>query len=120
MTIFYFGESWDAAMFDVPDDDSPPPVHCPTPIGVPCGSCKEAIADGDRGQMIPFVQEAAEGALTDVSMEPHHIECLWLNTVGHIEGICRCTGFAPSRHAREAILARLNRRRANAGLGPIW
>lgn len=117
MTTFYFGERWDAPMLNPPDDDSPPPVHCPTPVGEPCLFCKELIAMGDRGLIVgasmitvPIHHGAA----------PIHIECEMLGTIGHIYAVCPCTGFdTTSRASALELLRRMNVDRAKHGMGPL-
>lgn len=119
MTIFYFGERWDAPLLDVPDDGRPPPVHCPTPVGTPCVMCQAPIIEGDRGLLYAVgVIDGADVAELDT---PAHIECEMLHTVGHLWRVCTCWGWdITSIEARLEIVARMNVARAASGTRPLW
>lgn len=78
-----------------------------TPVGVMCLYCREVIADGDRGFVMPYVGDGADvrgcvvtlvrGAAGTGDTGPvavvEHRECLAAQTVGHTVGVCSCTGW---------------------------
>lgn len=82
----YFGEPWG-------------PINAgqeqvPTPVGVKCMSCVVPVQEGDAGIMMPFMGKTADGER--VAMQnPYHRECLAHDTIGHVYGVCRCTGHDP-------------------------
>lgn len=61
-----------------------------TPVGSVCVYCDEAIVEGDRGQLSPYLN--AEG---HVSITANHRECSFRAVMGplaHQEKRCRCFG----------------------------
>jgi len=59
-----------------------------TPIGVPCCQCERPIEEGDRGFIRPLVTE--KGLAKDVAI---HRGCNMATTIGHLLGLCTCTGW---------------------------
>jgi len=103
MTVMYFGERWDAAIFD--DGDV---RQVPTPVGEPCLYCREEIAEADRG----FIQTAFKSLAPE--QLPIHRECqlrMILGGLDHVEGRCEYIGHcnelqkAAGRTDREDALA---------------
>jgi hypothetical protein len=91
--MMYFGTPW-----DVPALDGATPVD--TPIGQPCLQCSEPIAAGDRGWLMPVLCESDPTANpTHAEFEPIHAECQLLSVIGHLYGVCRCTGWDTSTRA---------------------
>jgi hypothetical protein len=90
--------------------------HVPTPIGTPCLWCKEPIADGDGGDVMPFLAESGE-----VTQQPRHLECAIRSAAGgvfHQLGQCLCCGGdkdpdPPDMTPREAA-------RAAARVAGLW
>lgn len=101
-----FGQRWDA-----PVADDAPIVE--TPIGRPCLGCGEPIAEGDRGLMTVYVSES------EPSVEPFHAECQMLGIIGHVFGVCGCTGHDHSRASAMVLLDAVNARRATSGQPPL-
>lgn len=93
----WFGESWGAPMCE-PDE------HAPTPVGVLCFQCEEAVEEGDKGVLMRSGDEEIiarldpDGVMRKVEGEVYvaaHIECHLrsvLGSVAHIEGRCSCHG----------------------------
>ena len=109
----YFGEPWDAPLFD--DGGA---VQLPTPVGRPCLTCGEPVVEGDRGEIMPHLR--VEGGRPVATVEPIHAECGLLDAVGHEYGICHCTGYDTSaRSSALALLAVLDEQRAWAGMAPL-
>jgi hypothetical protein len=107
-TLVYFGERWDAPVFD--DTDA---RQFPTPVGEPCLLCEEAVVDGDRGFLRVVVRSIGPG-MTSTEMLPVHRECDLRNVVGgldHLQGRCQHTGHCnqlreqAGRSLREDALA---------------
>jgi hypothetical protein len=95
----FFGERWDAPAVE----DA---VQVPTPVGEVCQYCGEPIAAGDRG----WVRAPQVWA---------HTECEMLGIVGHLYGVCSCSGFDESRAAALVLLGRINAARATQGMRPL-
>lgn len=74
-------------------------ARVPTPIGQPCLQCNESIVEGDRGLMVAVYHSVFKS-----SVEPVHAECEVLPIVGHLVGVCSCTGYDTRTHAA-ALLA---------------
>ena len=57
-----------------------------TPVGALCGFCREEIAPGDKGCMIPSIPGGKK---------PFHFEChmrLIIGSLAHLQGRCSCFG----------------------------
>lgn len=109
--LAYFGQRWDAPRMD----DETKLRHVPTPVGEPCLTCSEAIADGDRGTFVTLIP--AEGPPRKVAV---HVECELLGVTGHTFGVCACAGYdTTSRSAALVLLSRINTARAADGAGPL-
>jgi hypothetical protein len=112
MTLVYFGERWDAPVFD-----GVIARQVPTPIGKTCLFCQEEIAEGDRG----FVQAGVTPLTRRGKTTGHqiaslyvHRECQLRSVLGgleHLEGRCEYTGHchvlreAAGRTIRQDALA---------------
>ena len=77
-----------------------------TPLGRACFSCKELVAEGDSGVMMPLVEAGS------ATYAPQHRECFLrriVGSVGHQQGTCSCYGGQeedpPEMTKREAALA---------------
>ncbi len=70
----------------------------PTPIGEPCLVCRDLVARGDVGELVPDVGEHT------VTVRAVHRECLLLDVVGHTYGVCGCTNYAGQPTKRAAAL----------------
>jgi hypothetical protein len=79
MTIF-FGESWGAPILDHARQS-------PTPIGELCYLCERPIEDSDQGFIRPLITEDGPGG--DLAV---HRGCDMATTIGHLFGVCGCTG----------------------------
>jgi hypothetical protein len=82
--IVYFGERWDAPLFDATEVR-----QMPAPVGQRCLYCGEDISDGDRGFMRPAMLAGG------VELLPVHRECelrMVLGGLDHVEGRCQHTG----------------------------
>lgn len=86
----FFGDRWDAPLIDEAD-------QVPTPIGQSCFRCGELVAAGDRG-LIRMVARELGGEL-QAAAEPVHAECDLIGVVGHLVGVCHCTGYDTSTRA---------------------
>lgn len=72
----FFGEPWPSGICDDGHQE-------PTPVGVPCLSCREAIGPDDRGTFMFVVHSE-----TEATWQPQHIECGLRTTmggIGHLE-----------------------------------
>jgi hypothetical protein len=80
MTVF-FGDHWGAPVLEYAQ-------ATPTPIGVACYLCDRPIHRGDQGFIRPLItQNGPSGNL------PVHRGCDMAVTIGHLFGICSCTGW---------------------------
>lgn len=85
-----------------------------TPVGVLCYQCREQIQKDDRG----LIRAALYGSKPDFL--PVHTECEMIGTIGHLYGVCTCTGFdTTTRAAALELLREVNARRELGGLGPL-
>lgn len=80
MSVIFFGPRWDAPMLDQAS-------AVETPVGKPCLTCRRLIEPGDQGVVLPV------GGLNSVVFAPIHRGCEMATTVGHIFGLCSCTGW---------------------------
>jgi hypothetical protein len=80
VTVF-FGERWDALILDYAQP-------APTPVGVGCYLCDRPIHAGDQGFIRPSITE--NGPCGNF---PVHRGCEMATTIGHLFGICSCTGW---------------------------
>lgn len=84
----YFGERWDAPAFDDARE-------VPTPVGEICGYCEEAVAEGDSGILMTFLESLG------ARQRPVHIEC-WLRAalgdICHLDGRCTCFDAENGEH----------------------
>lgn len=91
-----FGRLWDA-----PVCDDATPVD--TPVGVACLRCNEQIIDGDRGFIFPIAGDVEDrhiiNADEDWATTAMHRECFNSEVMGHIVGVCSCTGWDTSARA---------------------
>jgi hypothetical protein len=89
MTVF-FGEHWGAPILEYAQS-------APTPLGVACYLCDRPIHRGDQGFIRPLITEnGPSGNL------PVHRGCDMAVTIGHLFGICSCTGWMTSTSAAKA------------------
>lgn len=75
-----------------------------TPVGQKCLLCGEPVQEGDTGEMMATL------GLLDVNgtgVSPCHRECLILNTVGHLVGVCNCTNYMGLSRRGAAVEAAL-------------
>jgi len=87
--MIYFGEVWEMPLaYAVP-------VQIRTPVGWPCEWCGALIQPGDRGYHLPLVTHSDDGPT--IARNYIHRECYFAARLGHIVGICICTGALPSR-----------------------
>lgn len=111
MTTLFFGARWDAPMVDTA-------VQVPTPVGQACYVCGDPIADGDRGLVRGRIRTDGDGKPAGSAM-PVHAECDMLGVIGHLYGVCGCSGHGSTRAAGLLLLERLNAERARQGRGPL-
>lgn len=81
-----------------PRASDPDVEYAPTPVGVPCFKCEEAIQPGDVGEFMPC------HGVGVMEILPIHRECLMLGVIGHTFGVCGCTDYAGTETTREAAL----------------
>lgn len=92
MTLF-FGPRWDAPVVDHAE-------QIPTPAGARCYDCRERVVEGDRGFLRPHFT-VVDGEPVGVAMAVH-AECDLSAVLGHMVGVCSCTGWEYGRaRARE-------------------
>jgi hypothetical protein len=77
----FFGEPWGAPILDYVRS-------VPTPIGLVCYLCDHPIQRGDQGFIHPLITE--NGPCGNL---PVHRGCDMAVTIGHLFGICSCTGW---------------------------
>ncbi|GJF04991.1 hypothetical protein [Pseudonocardia sp. D17] len=115
MTMF-FGPRWDAPLLDDPEA-----VQLPeTPTYARCLRCRELFVEGDQGYVQPYIGSGLDPDFLvglrnvygrGVSLTATHRECQLAGVVGHVVGVCACTGWDP--YSRDA--AREVQRRVHAG-----
>jgi hypothetical protein len=79
--MIFFGEPWGAPILDHA-------LLAPTPVGVACYLCDRPVERGDQGFIRQVITENGPGG--DL---PVHRGCDMATTVGHLFGICSCTGW---------------------------
>jgi hypothetical protein len=110
--MMYFGESWGAPICNGI-------AQAPTPVGCPCGWCKEAIVDGDQGLLIPGFDGSFDPSKSrqeyKAIMTPFHRECNLRQIIGslaHQQKRCSCYGGTdedePGMTLRESAKAAAN------------
>jgi hypothetical protein len=82
----FFGERWDAPIVE------PPAQRIPTPVGQKCCRCEEPIVEGDQGFTRPCYM--ADRTWSSIHI---HRECDLAGIIGHMAGVCGCTGYDQSR-----------------------
>ena len=80
MTIF-FGDHCGAPILEYAQP-------APTPVGVACYHCDRPIHHGDQGFIRPLITENGPAGKL-----PVHRGCDMATTIGHLFGICSCTGW---------------------------
>jgi hypothetical protein len=93
--LLYFGERWDAPLFD--DVDA---VQADLPLGVACSLCAEPVAEGDQGFLRSHV--TMEDGRPVADFRPVHRECELRGVLGgldHVQG--RCQGIGHCNQLRE-------------------
>lgn len=101
----YFGDPWDPniALGE----------QAPAPLGQPCLHCGEAIEDGDKGLLMPYIAKdpARQEEMEDLAV-PVHLDCflrMLCGSVAHQQGACACHGGTggddPALSKREAAKA---------------
>jgi hypothetical protein len=98
-----FGRPWDAPICD--DAVRYPEV----PTYADCLRCTERFTDGDSGVIMPHVGPVdarhvigvmgADRGGTGYVLVGEHRECHMSGVLGHIVGVCPCTGFDPDARA---------------------
>lgn len=108
MRVTYCGPRFDAPIME----DA---IQVATPIDEACMVCRGPIAEGDsalRGLVMTADNEAPTGLVAELRWT--HAECYALGTVGHVFGVCRCTGYdTTSREAARVLWRRLGDARAS-------
>lgn len=84
----YFGRPWGVPALEGA-------AWIPTPTGAACLHCGEAIAGDDRGWLCAVVAVVdGEPLGSDAYV---HAECDLIGTLGHVFGVCSCTGYDTSK-----------------------
>lgn len=99
MTNWTFGPAWDAPVYDDlerwPDTEALYTVRCLRD--------DEPIVEGDQGFIQPYIGGTdltlAVGGGEGYILTAIHRECQMIGTVGHMVGVCHCTGFDTSSRA---------------------
>lgn len=108
MTALYFGEPWDAPAVD----DA---TWVPTPSGQRCALCGEEVVSGDRGWIRGTAHYTPGGVLAAADAVVH-AECELDGTLGHVIGVCSCTGHEPGRQRARLVWERaMGAREASRG-----
>lgn len=103
--LLYFGERWDAPLLD----EGARQVE--TPVGQPClAECGDLIQEGDRGLIRAVMVKAETGGWVS-EQRPVHAECDMLPIVGHMHGVCSCTGHSHDRAAAKLCWQRVGEAR---------
>jgi hypothetical protein len=94
MTNWTFGPAWDAPDFDeLPRWPDPDPLY----EGARCLRCDEGIMKGDQGFIQPYIGGTdltlAVGGGEGYILVPIHRECQLIGVLGHMVGVCHCTGY---------------------------
>ena len=105
--MLIFGTPWDA-----PICDGGAPV--PVPIGTSCMRCGELLIESDSGVLIPLLGTPApadDGLIIGGAFHlAEHRECHLCGIVGHMVGVCTCTGWDSfSRAAALEVQRRVDR-----------
>lgn len=103
-----FGGKWDAPICESA-------LEVPTPVGEPCMRCGEEIVEGEQGFMRMVVEPF--GIVTSYSHQPIHVECDMVGIVGHLVGVCTCTGWdTTTREAARECERRFHDKYHRAGM----
>jgi len=76
-----FGPRWHSVMTEHA-------TWVPTPVGERCLFCEEPIEEGDQGFLRGHIDASGKS-----SMRWAHGGCDAIGVVGHIYGVCSCTGW---------------------------
>lgn len=72
--------------------------------------CDEPIVEGDRGLMrVTFTLDDQQR--WDATPAPVHAECEMRGVMGHVVGICSCTGYPADRATARLVWQRVGTRR---------
>jgi len=85
MPAAVFGDLWDAPICD----DA---LSVPTPVGIDCLECGEAVAEGDCGVMIGYVKSPGQSGVAPIHRECHLRSAV--GSIGHLLKACHCYGGA--------------------------
>lgn len=89
MITQFFGERWNAPIVD----PGPLVAQVETPVGQECYMCDRPIIDGDQG-FLRWCTGAGPDPDTLISnLRPVHRGCDMATSIGHMYGLCSCTGW---------------------------
>lgn len=105
MTMF-FGEPWDAPILE--DAVQMPEV----PTYAACLQCNELIGEQDQGFVRPYIGGHLDprylvGLGSGYQLTAVHRECELASVVGHVVGVCSCTGYDATRDAGREVWRRV-------------
>lgn len=124
--IVYFGEIWDAPIMENarPWGSTPTYAHC--------ARCNDLFVEGDQGLVTPVAGFGTDDEhIVDMRDAPpdltaswgitrgvvylvaYHRECQLAGIMGHIMGVCSCTGYGFDRDSAREVLRRV---RAKGGV----
>lgn len=102
--MLIFGGRWDAPICDNADE------FPETPTYASCVYCDQQFRDGDQGIIMPMVGPCDPDQLIGVGdghvLVAQHRECQLAQVVGHVVGVCSCTGWQVGTRATAVEVAR--------------
>lgn len=106
-TLVYFGQWWDVPALEHARQLPEVPTYAQ------CLRCHEYFAEGDQGLVIPYIGGKPDpdyivgiGAYT--TFVAQHRECHLSEIVGHLVGVCSCTGHGTDRESAREVARRVD------------
>lgn len=105
-TLVFFGQWWDVPALEHASQLPEVPTYAQ------CLRCNEYFAEGDRGLVIPHIGELDPDHIVGVgrytTFAAMHRECHLSDIVGHLVGVCPCTGHGTDRESAREVARRVD------------
>lgn len=106
--MIWFGKSWGAPCCERE-------LHVPTPVGRPCLSCGQPIAEHDQGVVMTHLRLDASS-----TEEPHHLDCFLRKILPHTIDCEHCRGRDHAEQHEVGCRYRTRREGGNCSCWQSW